>query len=228
MNSFLTDEFFVFYHALPDAVRQQARQAYALFRENPHHPSLRFRRVHPTRPIFCASRDRLSGGWNPRRQRYLLVLDRIARRIRSPAEATLRSPCKMAQCPRPESHVRRRLRNLREDLCDPFDLPGSHESPDDHRTARVRALGLASEGRTDGKQPPPSAADRGDRRLVPHHERPHGIEGLASASRLATGPARGQDHRNPVAAGGGSPAPVCLASGSPGSEKAARSSHRRK
>ena len=54
MNSFLTDEFFVFYRALPDAVRQQARQAYALFRENPHHPSLRFRRVHPTRPIFSA------------------------------------------------------------------------------------------------------------------------------------------------------------------------------
>jgi hypothetical protein len=54
MNSFLMEEFFVFYRALPDAVRQQARQAYALFRENPHHPSLRFRRVHPTRPIFSA------------------------------------------------------------------------------------------------------------------------------------------------------------------------------
>jgi hypothetical protein len=54
MNSFLTEEFFVHYRILPDAVRQQARQAYAIFRENPHHPSLRFRRVHPTRPVFSA------------------------------------------------------------------------------------------------------------------------------------------------------------------------------
>jgi hypothetical protein len=54
MNSFLMEEFIVFYRALPDVVRQQARQAYALFRENPHHPSLWFRRVHPTRPIFSA------------------------------------------------------------------------------------------------------------------------------------------------------------------------------
>jgi hypothetical protein len=39
---------------LPEHVREQARQAYALFVQDPHHPSLRFRRVHPTRPIFSA------------------------------------------------------------------------------------------------------------------------------------------------------------------------------
>jgi hypothetical protein len=54
MNSFLTEEFFIFYRALPDEVRRQARQAYALFQQDPNHPSLRFRRVHPTRPIFSA------------------------------------------------------------------------------------------------------------------------------------------------------------------------------
>jgi hypothetical protein len=54
MNSFLAEEFWGFYRALPEAVRQQARQAYALFRQDPQHPSLRFRRVHPTRPIFSA------------------------------------------------------------------------------------------------------------------------------------------------------------------------------
>ncbi|MFO0959710.1 MAG: hypothetical protein U0800_20115 [Isosphaeraceae bacterium] len=54
MNSFLLPEFLVLYRALPDQVRQQARQAYALFREDPHHPSLRFRQVHPARPIFSA------------------------------------------------------------------------------------------------------------------------------------------------------------------------------
>lgn len=54
MNSFLLPEFLVLYRALPDQVRQQARQAYALFRQDPHHPSLRFRQVHPVRPIFSA------------------------------------------------------------------------------------------------------------------------------------------------------------------------------
>ena len=54
MNSFLLPQFFATYRALPDSVRQQARQAYALFQQDPHHPSLRFRQVHPTRPIFSA------------------------------------------------------------------------------------------------------------------------------------------------------------------------------
>jgi hypothetical protein len=54
VNSFLTPQFLTLYGALPEPVRQQARQAYALFQQDPHHPSLRFRRVHPTRPIFSA------------------------------------------------------------------------------------------------------------------------------------------------------------------------------
>ncbi len=54
MNSFLLPEFLALYRALPEQVRQQARQAYALFRQDPHHPSLRFRQVHPVRPIFSA------------------------------------------------------------------------------------------------------------------------------------------------------------------------------
>lgn len=38
--------------ALPMAVRQQARRAYRLFEQDPSHPSLRFKRVHPSEPIF--------------------------------------------------------------------------------------------------------------------------------------------------------------------------------
>ncbi len=33
------------YANLPEEVRRQARQAYVLFRENPRHPSLRFKKV---------------------------------------------------------------------------------------------------------------------------------------------------------------------------------------
>jgi len=40
--------------ALPPEIRQQAREAYTLFKQNPHHPSLRFRQVHPTEPVFSA------------------------------------------------------------------------------------------------------------------------------------------------------------------------------
>lgn len=54
MNSFLLPEFLELYRALPESIRQQARQAYSLFQQNPRHPSLRFRQVHPTRPIFSA------------------------------------------------------------------------------------------------------------------------------------------------------------------------------
>jgi hypothetical protein len=54
MSSFLLPEFFALYRELPEPVRRQARQSYALFRQDPHHPSLRFRQVHPVRPIFSA------------------------------------------------------------------------------------------------------------------------------------------------------------------------------
>jgi hypothetical protein len=47
-----TEGFWKAYSRLPEAIRQQARAAYRLFRDNPHHVSLRFRRVHPVEPIY--------------------------------------------------------------------------------------------------------------------------------------------------------------------------------
>jgi len=35
-------------------VQAQARLAYQLFRQDPFHPSLRFKQVHPTRQIYSA------------------------------------------------------------------------------------------------------------------------------------------------------------------------------
>jgi hypothetical protein len=37
---------------LPAEVQRQARRAYRVFRQNPNQPSLRFKPVHPTRPIY--------------------------------------------------------------------------------------------------------------------------------------------------------------------------------
>ncbi len=40
--------------ALPDEIREQARSAYRLFAQNPHHPSLRFKQVHAIEAVFSA------------------------------------------------------------------------------------------------------------------------------------------------------------------------------
>ena len=54
MNSYLTEDFLVYYRQLPAQIRDQARKAYRLWRQNPRHPSLRFKRVHTTEPIYAA------------------------------------------------------------------------------------------------------------------------------------------------------------------------------
>jgi len=52
MNSKTTKRFRQMLAKLPRDVRRQAREAYRLFRRNPNHPSLRFKQVHPTDPIY--------------------------------------------------------------------------------------------------------------------------------------------------------------------------------
>jgi hypothetical protein len=52
MKSRTTRRFRASFRKLPKRVQSQARDAYRLFSNNPHHPSLRFKRVHPTEPIY--------------------------------------------------------------------------------------------------------------------------------------------------------------------------------
>lgn len=52
MNSHITEKFRKAFVELPADVQKQARQAYRLFKENPQHPSLRFKSIHPSRPIY--------------------------------------------------------------------------------------------------------------------------------------------------------------------------------
>ena len=52
MNSRVTGRFRRAFAELPDEMKERAREAYRLFRDNPYHPSLRFKRVHPTDPIY--------------------------------------------------------------------------------------------------------------------------------------------------------------------------------
>jgi hypothetical protein len=54
MNSHTTRRFRELFAALPAQVQHQARQAYRLFRQNPGHPGLHFKQVHPEPPIYSA------------------------------------------------------------------------------------------------------------------------------------------------------------------------------
>jgi hypothetical protein len=60
VNSYLTEDFLVSYRLLPAQIRNQARKAYRLWKQNPHHPGLRFKRVHTTEPLYAV---RVGRGW---------------------------------------------------------------------------------------------------------------------------------------------------------------------
>ena len=45
VRSVATARFWVLFHALPDEIQKLAVKNYHLWRQNPHHPSLRFRRL---------------------------------------------------------------------------------------------------------------------------------------------------------------------------------------
>lgn len=52
MKSRTTHRFRQALAALPEEAQRTAGRAYTLFQQNPRHPSLRFRRVHPTESIY--------------------------------------------------------------------------------------------------------------------------------------------------------------------------------
>jgi len=60
VNSKITDAFRERFATLPDDVKDLARKAYRLWRDNPRHPSLRFKKVHQKEPVYSV---RVSRGW---------------------------------------------------------------------------------------------------------------------------------------------------------------------
>ena len=60
MNSLITEGFLECFGRLPEAVKARARRAYALWRQNPSHPGIHFKRVHDREPIYSA---RIGLGW---------------------------------------------------------------------------------------------------------------------------------------------------------------------
>ena len=60
MNSQLTDDFLACFAKLPDRVKAQARKSYRLWRENPTHPGLHFKKVHGHEDLYSV---RVGLGW---------------------------------------------------------------------------------------------------------------------------------------------------------------------
>ena len=52
MRSRATPRFWAAYRALPSVIKQAARKAYRLFREDAWHPSLQFKKVHEREPVY--------------------------------------------------------------------------------------------------------------------------------------------------------------------------------
>jgi hypothetical protein len=52
LRSHVTAEFRRLFAALPTEVRRRARQSYLLWKEDPTHPGVQFKRVHQRQPIY--------------------------------------------------------------------------------------------------------------------------------------------------------------------------------
>jgi hypothetical protein len=52
MNPRATPDFWSHYNRLPSSIQKSAKRAYARFRQNPNHPSLRLKKVHTTQEIY--------------------------------------------------------------------------------------------------------------------------------------------------------------------------------
>jgi hypothetical protein len=58
VRSRTTQKFRELYQSIPKSVQDKARAVYQLWAQNPEHPSLRFKKVHPKQPIYSVRIDR--------------------------------------------------------------------------------------------------------------------------------------------------------------------------
>ena len=61
MKSHLTERFIACFNRLPERVKESARRAYQLWRDDPHHPGLQFKRVGKRREVYSV---RVGIGWH--------------------------------------------------------------------------------------------------------------------------------------------------------------------
>ncbi len=60
MKSTIDDDFLACYRRLPERIQRQAQKNYRLWKANPSHPSLEFKRVNRKIPVYSV---RIGAGW---------------------------------------------------------------------------------------------------------------------------------------------------------------------
>jgi hypothetical protein len=76
MNSELTTEFIKLFRQLPNRIQKTAKKNYQLWKQNPQHPSVEFKKLKTSSAVYSV---RAGIGWRNERQQYNgLVLDRLS------------------------------------------------------------------------------------------------------------------------------------------------------
>lgn len=52
MRSRVNEDFIACFYRLPHEIREKARKNYRLWKQNPNHPSLHFKRIHRHEPLY--------------------------------------------------------------------------------------------------------------------------------------------------------------------------------
>jgi len=60
LKSRITEDFVSLFNKLPQRVQENARRSYRLWRENPTHPGLHFKKIHDQEPLYSV---RIGRGW---------------------------------------------------------------------------------------------------------------------------------------------------------------------
>ncbi len=60
MNSFLTNDFLRCFRSLPKRIQEKARKTYKIWKNDPNHPGIDFKRVGKNQPIYSV---RIGIGW---------------------------------------------------------------------------------------------------------------------------------------------------------------------
>jgi mRNA-degrading endonuclease RelE of RelBE toxin-antitoxin system len=60
VRSHATERFWKAFEKLPSHIQRKARESYQLWKQNPNHPSLQYKSIHASKPIYSV---RIGIGW---------------------------------------------------------------------------------------------------------------------------------------------------------------------
>jgi mRNA-degrading endonuclease RelE of RelBE toxin-antitoxin system len=60
VNSYISNEFIELFNKLPESVQKQAKKSFKIWKKNPNHPSLQYKKIHNDKQIWSV---RISLKW---------------------------------------------------------------------------------------------------------------------------------------------------------------------